>query len=159
MIRPQTRTLKSNSYEIRALEFEGCTFFSVRDILSACKIQYAAKWVSRARKVNAEELQMKKLRYPLITSSGKRAIDMWFVDRENGCVVLNLVSCSDDVRKWLEDDVFSFRFESVNQMQQNKAPASYAKPEMPSSGAINAMIDSILIELLELKKALIQTNI
>lgn len=150
-------TIKGHRFEVRAIFFDGRAFFCVKDVLSVCGIRYPARWVSRARDSHADGLQMMKLMYPMMTKAGRRECAMWFVDADSGKRVMDMTNCTDDTKKWLSKDVFTYSFPASNTEPDSEA----GLPEQPVRALpdLNSKIDAILLELLELKKSVIQLNV
>lgn len=150
-------TIKGRRFEVRAIFFDSRTFFCVKDILSVCGIRCPARWVARERGTRSSDLQMMKLMYPMMTKAGRREYAMWFVDAGSGKRMIDMTSCTDDTKKWLSEDVFTYLFPV-----SSTEPAREAELPDPPAGErpdLNRRIDSILIELLELKKIIIQQNV
>ena len=153
----QIATIKGHRFEIRAIFFDGRSFFCVRDILNVCGIRCSARWVSRARETRSDDLQMMKLMYPMMTNAGRRECAMWFVDAGSGKRMIDMTNCTDDTKKWLCEDVFTYSFpDSGTEPDSEIVPQEH--PAMEKSD-LNSRIDAILIELLELKKSVLQLNI
>ena len=153
----QITTIKSNSYSVRAIAFEGKAYFSLKDILEVCGCAWPTKWVMKARDTHPNEIQMKKLIYPLMTKGGLRRYEMWFADGENASKAIETLNCSDDKKKWLREEVFTYKFD-VKQEARKKNVLDAAPQQAEGAGApdLNGRIDTILIELLELKKSIVQ---
>lgn len=149
-------TIKSQRFEVRVLFFDGRSFFCLKDILSACGIQYTARWVSRAKESASNDIPIMKLLYPIMTQYGRREIAMWFVDADGGRRVIGRTNCTDDTKKWLFEDVFTYCFPDSYDAPSNTAD----QPEHPARQLpdLNSKIDSILFELLELKKIVAQAK-
>ena len=150
-------TIKSQRFEVRALFFDGRTFFCAKDILNACGIRWSVRWVARAREAHGDDLPMMKLRYPMMTDAGRREYAMWFVDADSGKRVIDLTNCTDDTKKWLYEDVLTYRFSDLCTIPDREADLP-KNPGMELSD-LNRRIDSVLIELLELKKSIIQLKV
>lgn len=149
-------TIKSHRFEVRALSFDGRTFFCIKDILGACGIRYPSRWISRARAAHPDDIPMMKLMYPMMTKAGRREFAMWFVDADIGKGVIDLTNCTDDTKKWLLENVFTYRFQDPFTGPGDEAdPPEYPARELPD---LNGRIDSILFELLELKKIIAQAK-
>lgn len=153
----QVATIKGRRFEVRAISFDGMTFFCVKDILSACGIQWPVRWVARVRETHAGNLPMVKLRYPMMTKAGRREYAMWFVDAENGKRMIDMTPCTDDTKKWIIENVFTYLFPDSGTVPDSETDP----PKHPAIGPpdLNGRIDAILIELLELKRSIIQLNV
>ena len=155
----RTKVIKSTSHEIRAMEFDSKTYFAIHDILAICGCAWPTKWVQNARDSVVEELEMKKLSFPMMTKKGHRVFPMWFVDGNHAQDALDMLHCSDDIRKWLVEEVFTYRFPSTEKKPENTLPAKQAESVSDASPrSIEARIDSLLFELLDIKRALDRMN-
>lgn len=144
-------SIKNEGAEVRILVTDGGTLFSLRDVLTACGIKFPARWMSRARQTNAEDLRMEKRQFPIMTEYGRRQIEMIFIDASTGRKVVAMLSCGDETRKWLENKVFTYgQKESGGCGPEKETPI---QEPMLSASVINSRIDKILMELLEIKKA------
>ena len=165
-MKKQATTLRSNSYEVRVMQYEGRALFSVNDILKACGIKWGVKWLYNARQNRSEQVPMLKLKFPTMTTAGRREYEMWFVDPAGGEQILEMVPCTDDLKKWLREEVFTYVFPGSGEKAEEKTVAESGKMQVspvpheskPDLGNINNRIDAILIELLELKKSVLQFN-
>lgn len=155
-----TAIIKSSSHTVRVMLGEAETVFSASDILNACGIKYPIRWFDRNRKAHPEELVAEKLGYPMMTEYGYRRIKMIFVSAEVAKKIIRKTACSPETKRWLMEEVITYRLNAVavgvvqaatvaegdvGEVQSERKPPEY-------DDSINRRIDSILIELLELKK-------
>lgn len=152
-----TTTIKGRRYEVRAISFDGRTFFCVKDILSVCGIRYSSRWVQRAIIAHADDLQITRLTYPMTTNSGRREIAMLFVDVDGGKRIIELTNCTEDAKKWLSEDVFTYSFPASSTAPDKEVDPPYSP--LKNLPDLNSRIDAILIELIELKKSVMQLNV
>ena len=164
-------TIKSSSYEVRVIEYEGRALFSVNDILKACGIKWGVKWLYNARQNRSENVPMLKLKYPTMTTAGRREYEMWFADPETGETILDMVPCTDDIKKWLREEVFTYEFPGTKERPVERQAEKTAEEPLntqtqiasgqikPEVGNINSRIDAILFELIELKKSVLQMSV
>lgn len=144
---------------IRALLNEGETMYAARDILAACGMKYPTKWCQREVQANSP-VKLIKLDYPVNGKTGgtsRRSVPMYFVSEKCGRMILDMVGCDKGVRSWLEDKVFSYKLEPE---EENQAQIANDPPKHESRKSrdefLSQRIDSLLFELLELKKYIVQ---
>lgn len=145
--------IKSTSYSVRVLLKGTETMFAASDILNACGIKYPLRWMSRNRTVYPGKIQDEKLPFPMMTEYGRREIMMVFVRPEVAKDMIVMTSCMGDTKKWLLDEVLSYRIAPEKADGTAAATEPPTKPqENPYIETLNRRIDAILFELLELKK-------
>lgn len=155
-----TAVIKSASHMVRVMLNGAETVFAASDILKACGIKYPLRWLDRNRKAHPEELEAEKLGYPMMTEFGYRQIKMVFVSADVSRRMVGKTPCSPETKKWLLDEVLTYRIDTP--ASEPASEDSTAKiEEVPSENrrpvyddALNRRIDNILIELLEIKKAI-----
>lgn len=145
--------IESQSHSVRVLLKGSETMFAASDILSACGIKYPLRWMSRNRAVNPEKFKEEKLPFPMMTGYGRREILMVFVRPEVAKDMIVMTACNGDIKRWLLDEVLTYRIEPSDEKPAAPEPVK-AEPTQQRSytDALNRRIDTILIELLELKK-------
>ncbi len=149
---------------VRVLLNEGETMYAARDLLNACGCAYPTKWCQRIVK-SESDVELVKLPFPGKGKSvgvSKRYVPMYFVTERCGRMILDMLECSKETRAWIEDKVFTCK---LGKSEQPKPPeqtaAQEAVPEKPAptikvgGDTINRRIDTILLELLELKKYIV----
>lgn len=145
--------IQSTSHRVRVLLNGTETMFAASDILSACGIKYPLRWMSRNRTVYPGKIQDEKLPFPMMTEYGRREIMMVFVRPEVAKDMIVMTSCKGDTKKWLLDEVLSYRIAPEKADKSTATTDTPAKmPQKSYIDTLNRRIDSILIELLELKK-------
>ena len=148
--------IQSTSHSVRVLLNGSETMFAASDILSACGIKYPLRWMSRNRIVNPEKFEEVKLPFPMMTEYGRREILMVFVKPEVARDMIVMTTCDGDIKKWLLNDVLTYRIERSAEISPKQAQKPGPRPEQtdnrPYIDTMNRRIDAILIELLELKK-------
>ena len=148
--------IQSTSHSVRVLLNGSETMFAASDILSACGIKYPLRWMSRNRAVNPDKFKEVKLPFPMMTGYGRREILMVFVKPEVAKDMIVMTACNGDIKKWLLNDVLTYRIEQTAETQTE--PVQKAEPKIEQTetrsyiDTLNRRIDAILIELLELKK-------
>ncbi len=160
--------IEQEGKSIRVLLHEGMTMYAVRDILAACGCKYPEKWCQREAKADSNVLLM-KLTYPASGKSGgmsRRSYEMYFTNEECGRMILNIAGCDKGVREWMEREVFSCKLggpEQKPQTKSNTSPKPATTPEAAHPGRttddhLNRLIDTMLFDLMELKKYISQPN-
>ena len=164
-----TTSIKQEGNEVRCILHEGKTLFSMRDLLTAGGITAPVRWIARARHMYGNELPMFKLGYPLLTKRGLRCVTMVFIDADSGKKIIPDLPCSSEARKWLFEDVLAFRFDENDESyvpncdigDETEAVPESAEPDEPEvvpANDLNERIDTIMLELLEIKKILRSKN-
>lgn len=145
--------IQSTTHSVRVLLNGSETMFAASDILSACGIKYPLRWMSRNRAVNPDKFKEIKLPFPMMTEYGRREILMVFVRPEVAKDMVVMTACNGDIKKWLLDEVLTYRIErSEAEPQVIAEPRNEQTPQRSYIDVLNRRIDAILIELLELKK-------
>ncbi len=155
--------LQSPISSVRVVYHQRKTWFSIHDILQICGYN-STQWVHRKR----GNIRVVKLPFRMMTRKGMRDTIMNFVDRNDALEALSVLACPPEKKKWLEENVFVFRFEAEDDdsPETEKLPVSNAikaaagtAEDIPrtrlSSEELNRKIDAILLQLLEMKKAVI----
>lgn len=145
--------IQSTTHSVRVLLNGSETMFAASDILSACGIKYPLRWMSRNRAVNPDKFKEIKLPFPMMTEYGRREILMVFVKPEVAKDMIVMTACNGDIKRWLLDEVLTYRIEqSEAEPQVIAEPRNEQAPQRSYIDVLNRRIDAILIELLELKK-------
>lgn len=155
--------ITSTGHKVRILARGDRLYFSAADIVSTCGVKAPTKWIDRNIKPRSD-INLTTLDFPVKTAKGYRKIGMLFVTAYGGKQIIKLTTCSDDVKKWLMEEVLGFRVElpdsTVEVQEQPKIETTPKVLDNPqkSREAINSRIDSILLELLDLKRELLSEN-
>ena len=149
------KTISGKSFSVRVLLSNGRTMFSANDILGICGIKYPIKWISRTSREKPSEFCSEKLPYPVMTTYGLRTPYTHICNKKTAEHILELVACCEEGKRFLEKEVFPFRFEietSANAASDEKEPEKTEKA--PDIRAISCRLDEILIELIQIRKQL-----
>lgn len=153
---PNTAFVSSRQMVVRMQLHDGETLFSSSDILKACGIIATHKWLDSARKRWPEEFLEKKIVYPLEVNGKRRYVRMNFVDCNSAKRIIELVGAlvTENIKKWLLDEVLTCEIEERNTRDVKRNAEFLQSIQNDDVYAINKRIDTILIELLEIKKKL-----
>lgn len=162
--------IKSQVYMVRAMKHGDKMLFSANDILSACGIKAAGKWLERNARQRPDLITV-KLPYPVRAGNSYRRVGMIFVTAAVGKRLVRITACQADTKKWLMEEVFSYRvgddepYDVLGEEQKGENAASEeigrienrdrhlpAESLDMKSEDMSKMIDNILIELLEIKR-------
>lgn len=139
----------SPTHRIRIMDLEEGRFYCANDIASACGIKAPWKWIDRNFDTKNEE-SFRRLEYPIKTTQGIRRYHRIFVNEKTGRDIMGLTACSDEVRSWMESEVFVVQIDEKAKEQktssEDKAPSALEKE------ALSQRIDRILFDLLDLKR-------
>lgn len=146
---------------VRVLLNDGETMYAARDILAACGMKYPTKWCQREAQANSP-VRLIKLDYPVNGKTGgtsRRSVPMYFVSEKCGRMILDMVGCDKGIRSWLEEKVLSYKLEPKKEAQE-PMPTNQPRTEAARSRDefLSQRIDSLLFELLELKKYIVQPH-
>lgn len=146
---------------VRVLLNDGETMYAARDILTACGMKYPTKWCQREVQANSP-VRLIKLDYPVNGKTGgtsRRSVPMYFVSEKCGRMILDMVGCDKGIRSWLEEKVLSYKLEPKKEAQE-PMPTNQPRTEAARSRDefLSQRIDSLLFELLELKKYIVQPH-
>lgn len=153
--------IKSKVHTVRATWRHQEVLFAASDIVSCCGIKAPTKWVKRAID-GGNGVYAMKLYYPVKTSAGYRNTQMYFVNAASARRMIELTICPEETRRWLTEEVLSYRFDPKDTVAE-LAKAGSSEPEavegdkpneIQAQPDIGRRIDNILMELLELKKAI-----
>jgi len=153
--------IKSTAHKVRVKKQDDNVMFAACDIVAACGIKAPSKWVKRAIK-SRPDIEGTVLEYPLMTSAGLRRIKMVFVNAKVALRMVESLACPDETKKWIVDEVLTFR-EDANgssqpsddeQVQLEETVTDELDLETTAEIDLNKMIDSILFDLIELKKCI-----
>lgn len=162
--------IKSRVYTVRAMKYGEKTLFSANDILSACGIKAAGKWMERNAKHRPDVTTM-KLPYPVRAGNSYRRVEMIFVTAAVGKRLVKITACPAETKKWLMEEVFAYKpdddeygnalgrkreqreelDEEIGRSENVRKWKAHEYPEM-SPEELSKRIDSILIELLEIRR-------
>ena len=154
-----TTTIKSEGNSVRIAIENGKVLFACKDVLSLCGYKFPSDVAKKMSEKIGPEGVIKMLGYPVIGSKGMRRIQMYFADDYATRELIARSNIGSDARKWLEESVLTFRKETP--------AAECAEPEMPviqcdeqeipdaiDYKRLNRSVDLILVELMEIKKNL-----
>lgn len=146
--------ISSKAHTIRIFVRGDKTLFAATDILKACGIKAPTKWMDRNTR-DRPDIVTTKFEYPMKTAKGYRRIEMIFVTGGVGKRLVKYTSCPDGTKKWLLEEVLTYRATKAGRVSQEDEPVA-EKKEVPAQKEedINRRIDSILLELLEIKRSL-----
>lgn len=156
--------------KIRIAYFDGESMFAIRDVLQCCGIKHPDKWITRRRSMGVNDDQIVLLGYPCLTNAGYRVISMYFADAEFVKDTLALMNCDPVTRSWLEHDVLTYKFKNddfpVNTPERRRPVPENLKKESEDrqssggkmgtgdGGSMAQRIDSMIVELIEIKRML-----
>ncbi len=155
--------ITSTGHKVRILAKGDRLYFSASDIVSTCGVKAPTKWIDRNIKPRPD-INLTTLDFPVKTAKGYRKIGMLFVTAYGGKQIIKLTTCSDDAKKWLVEEVLGFRVDLPDspepEQERSNAITTPEADDNPrkSRDEINSKIDSILLELLDIKRALFARN-
>lgn len=157
--------IKSKAHAIRTLKVGDKMMFSASDILLACGVKAPTKWIERNAYCRPD-MTLTKFDYPVKTAKGYRKIGMLFCTAAVGKKLVKATACPDETERWIMDEVLTYRIEANNRedsgefeeyekwvgmlwqnMQKDDPPLKTIHED-----DINRRIDKILLELLEIKR-------
>lgn len=140
--------ISSTAHTIRTLIHGDKTLFSAVDILKACGIKAPTKWMERNTSDRPDSVTA-KFEYPVKTTQGYRRVKLNFVTGGVGKRLVKYTTCPEETKKWLLEEVLTYRAtKSTGRTSQEEEPVAEKKED------ISRRIDSILLELLEIKRSL-----
>ena len=142
--------IKSEQYRVRVYVKNGVPYFCAADIAKVGDIKTPTKWVQSAIARNPR-FQYVRILYPVMTVGGVRRFNLVFVTAEEGIRIMNSLPLFLETKRWMVEKVFAFkpdpnvRYYKEDDMDIRKGCGenSYEK-----------QIDSIIIELLEMKRSI-----
>lgn len=161
---------KSKAHVIRVLKSGDKTLFCANDILNACGIKAAGKWLER-NAYHRPDMVFTKHIYPVRAGNAYRRMEMIFVMAAVGKKLVKSTCCHEETKKWLTEEVFSYRADaesgSSDALDEQRAKwrewadtlrrnyegnGSYGGVETRQQAEdLSKRIDDILLELLEIK--------
>ena len=147
--------ISSTAHTIRTLIHGDKALFSAVDILKACGIKAPTKWMERNTS-DRPDIVKAKFEYPVKTTQGYRRVKLNFVTGGVGKRLVKYTTCPEETKKWLLEEVLTYRAtKTTGRASQEEEPVT-GKKEAPAQKTeeISRRIDSILLELLEIKRFL-----
>ena len=146
--------ISSTAHTIRVLVHGDKTYFSAVDILKACGIKAPTKWMERNTS-DRPDIVTSKLEYPVKTTQGYRRVKLNFVTGGVGKRLVKYTTCPEETKKWLLEEVLTYRATKAGRAsQEDESIAEKKKAPAQKKEDISRRIDSILLELLEIKRSL-----
>lgn len=145
--------ISSKAHTVRMLVHGDKIFFSATDILKACGVKAPTKWIERNAN-DRPDIVTQRFDYPIKTAHGYRKIKMIFVSGGVGKRLVKFTACPDETKQWLMEEVFAYRATkaSDNAGADDDFHKEAMVPVPPKKDELNRRIDSILLELLEIKR-------
>ena len=152
----------SRAHTVRLLVKDDVMFFSATDILAACGVKAPTKWIERNAR-SRPEISVERFDYPVKTPKGYRNVRMLFVTGEAGEAMVKATPCLDETKRWLMEEVLVYRVGGRKQEpeiepveEKDISTLVAAAMEKPAASEqkvkdISSRIDSILLELLDIK--------
>lgn len=147
--------ISSTAHTIRMLAHGDKMYFSAVDILKACGIKAPTKWMERNTS-DRPDIVTAKFEYPVRTTQGYRRVKLNFVTGGVGKRLVKYTTCPEEIKKWLLEEVLTYRATKAGRVPQEGEPIAEKKevPAQKKEEDISRKIDSILLELLEIKRSL-----
>ena len=158
--------IRSRAYAVRAMKYGDKTLFGANDVLSACGIKAPGKWMERNAK-HRPDITTARLPYPVRAGNSYRRVEMIFVTAAAGKRLVKLTACPPDTKKWLLEEVFTYRANDDGHEDPTEEASEYEKDRISkgvfkkqntseymdiSPEELSKRIDSILVELLEIRR-------
>ena len=153
---------KSKTHSVRVKKHGEKMMFCASDIVSACGIKAPRKWMNRITK-RRPDITGITLSYPVMSTTGIRHFNMFFVTVTVARKIIDLLACPDETKNWLMNEVLSYRIEGdkedgeitsedmiVGEVEviDTSAPSAIVITETE----LGRMIDRVLLDLLEIKR-------
>ena len=140
--------IKSEQYRVRVYVKNGVPYFCAADIAKVGGIKTPTKWIQSAIARNPN-FQYVRILYPVMTVGGVRRFNLVFVTAEEGIRIMNSLPLFLETKRWMVEKVFAFK-PDPNVKYYNEPCGSARKGRCES--AYEKQIDSIIMELLEMKR-------
>ena len=147
--------ISSTAHTIRMLAHGDKMYFSAVDILKACGIKAPTKWMERNTS-DRPDIVTAKFEYPVKTTQGYRRVKLNFVTGGVGKRLVKYTTCPEETKKWLLEEVLTYHATKAGRaLQEDETVAEKKKAPAQMEEDISSKIDSILLELLEIKRSLV----
>jgi len=145
----RTKVVFGEADKVRIYLGDGENLFCARDILNVCQVNAPEKWLNR-NGYTLDSGKVTPLLYPIYGSTQRR-IKTYFINLRTAKEIVGLVHAPKDAVAWLETAVFQ---------PYGKAESAKLKNSVHqlSGETVNNKIDRILLELLEIKKAVVEAR-
>lgn len=154
-----TATIKSEGYSVRVAMENNKALFACKDILSMCGYKCPSDVAKKMSAKIGSAGVIKMIGYPVIGARGMRRIQMYFADDYATREMIARSNIGSDARKWLEESVLTFRKQTpAAECTEPVVPVVQCdEQELPDTidyKRLNRSVDLILVELMEIKKNL-----